>query len=155
MVEPRIAPARVIGWREWLVLPDLGVSSIKAKIDTGARSSALHAFDMQLIEEDGIRRVQFAIHPDQRRDRRIITATAEILEHREIRSSNGQITLRPVIVTHVTLFGLTFPIELTLANRDQMGFRMLLGRQALRERFLVDSGQSYLGGHRKKKKKKS
>jgi hypothetical protein len=143
----------VIGWREWLALPDLGIRRIKAKVDTGARSSALHAFDVEEYAEDGKTWVRFGIHPIQRRDDVIIEAVAEVLEHRSVRSSSGRSTVRPVIVTPVQLLGITWPVELTLANRDQMGFRMLLGREAFRQRFLVDAGKSYYGGAPRKKKR--
>ncbi|MBX3438127.1 MAG: ATP-dependent zinc protease [Planctomycetaceae bacterium] len=144
--EPERLP--VIGWREWCVLPDLGVPGVKAKIDTGARSSCLHAFDVETVRRRGQRFVRFKVHPLQRNDGYMIAAEAEVLEIRSIRSSNGEVTDRPVIVTHVELMGERWPIELTLANRDAMGFRMLLGREALRRRFLVEPGRSYLAGKR-------
>lgn len=138
----------VLGWREWCGLPDLGVPRVKAKIDTGARSSSLHAFDVEMLKRQGQTFVRFKIHPRQRNDSYIIETEAEVLEVRSVRSSNGEVADRPVIVTHVELMGERWPIELTLANRDAMGFRMLLGREALRRRFLVDSGRSYLAGKR-------
>ena len=134
----------VIGWREQVALPDLGIQQIKAKIDTGARSSALHAFDVEIFKRDGKRMVRFKIHPYQRDTHRTITAEAELLDQRQVRNSGGQTQVRPVIQTTIELNGYTFPIELTLTNRDVMGFRMLLGRQAVRRRFLVDAGQSFL-----------
>lgn len=135
-----------IGWREWLSLPDLGISWIKAKIDTGARSSTLHAFDLEPFHQNGTSMLRFKIHPQQRNTQDTITAEAELLEERHVRSSTGHTQLRPVISTIVDLNGLSWPIELTLTSRDQMGFRMLLGRQAVRQRFLVDSGRSFLWG---------
>ena len=147
----------IIGWREELALPELGISQVKAKIDTGARSSALHAFDIQIFERSGIQMVRFKVHPYQRDTHRTVMAEAELLDQREVRNSGGQSQLRPVIQTPVELNGYTFPIELTLTNRDVMGFRMLLGRQALRGRFLVDVSRSFLyssTGSRKIKNKR-
>lgn len=142
-----------IGWREWVALPDLGVTRIKAKIDTGARSSALHAFDLEHFRRRGHDMVRFAIHNLQRSNKRVIVAEAEMLDERVVRSSNGVNALRPVILTRVELLGESWPIELTLASRDEMGFRMLLGRQAVRGRFLIDPGRSYLAGRPPKKPK--
>lgn len=134
----------VIGWREHLCLPELGITQIKAKIDTGARSSALHAFVIETFEHNGKAMIRFEVHPYQRDTHRSAIAQAELLDWREVRNSGGQAQLRPVIVTTVELGNYTFPIELTLTNRDVMGFRMLLGRQAVRQRFLVDAGKSFL-----------
>lgn len=144
----------VIGWREWVGLPDLGIKTIKAKVDTGARSSSLHAFDLEEFDRDGDNWVRFKIHPVQRKNERTIEAEAKVLEYRSVRSSSGKAARRPVIVTNVELLGATWPVELTLANRDDMGFRMLLGREAFRRRFLVDAGKSYYGGKPKRKKKR-
>lgn len=143
----------IIGWREWVELPDFGIKAIKAKVDTGARSSSLHAFDLQEFEREGVKWVRFKLHPIQRRSDYSIELEAIVLEFRSVRSSSGKATLRPVIVTKVALLGTVWPIELTLANRDEMGFRMLLGREAFRQRFLVDAGKSYYGGKPKRKKK--
>ncbi|MFZ4641525.1 MAG: ATP-dependent zinc protease [Nodosilinea sp.] len=133
-----------IGWREWIALPELGVDAIKAKIDTGARSSALHAFDLERFELEGQAMVRFQAHPIQRDDSHIVIIEAALLEDRMVRNSGGQAELRPVIVTAVQVGTMVWPIELTLTNRDEMGFRMLLGRQAVRRRYLVDPGHSYL-----------
>lgn len=137
-------PLPIIGWREHLALPDLGIREVKAKIDTGARSSALHAFDVVIFECDGKKRVRFKVHPYQRDTTRTVTAEAELIEQRQVRSSGGHSQIRPVIQTTVELNGARWLIELTLTNRDVMGFRMLLGRQAVRKRFLVDAGKSFL-----------
>ena len=145
---------RVIGWREWVGLPDLGIRYIKAKVDTGARSSALHAFDLETFDRDGEPWVSFAVHPVQRKTDRCKRLESRVLENRSVRSSRGATSLRPVIVTNVMLLGVIWSVELTLANRDQMGFRMLLGRQAFRERFLVDAAHSYYGGKPRRKKRK-
>jgi len=146
---------QVIGWREWVGLPDLGVKVIKAKVDTGARSSSLHAFDIHEFEEEGEKFVRFKVHPIQRRTDMTVESVAKILEYRFVRSSSGKASRRPVIVTNVSLLGFSWPVELTLANRDAMGFRMLLGREAVRRRFLVDAGNSYFGGRPKRKRKKT
>lgn len=122
----------------------MGISGIKAKIDTGARSSALHAFDIKVFTRDTHEMVRFKVHPYQRNTKETVIAEAELLEHRTVRSSTGHHQVRPVIETIVELGGQQWTIELTLTNRDVMGFRMLLGRQAVRQRFLVDSGQSFV-----------
>jgi hypothetical protein len=142
----------IIGWREMLVLPELGISEIKAKIDTGARSSALHAFHIEKIIKNGKNMVKFQVHPYQRDSHTTITSEAELLEYREITNSGGHTQLRPVIKTIVKLGHQSWPIELTLTNRDVMGFRMLLGRQAVRKKFLVDPGGSFLLTHFEKHK---
>lgn len=134
----------IIGWRERLALPELAIATIKAKIDTGARSSAIHAFDIELFEKEDIAFVRFKVHPIQRSRKKVITAEAPLLDEREVRNSGGKAESRPVISTLVSLGDKQWPIELTLTDRDQMGFRMLLGREAVRRRFLVDPGKSYI-----------
>lgn len=143
----------IIGWREWVRLPDLGVKSIKVKVDTGARSSSLHAYDLNEFERAGEKWIRFKIHPVQRMTNEVIQTEAKILEFRSVRSSSGKAAIRPVIVTNIELLGVLWPVELTLANRDEMGFRMLLGREAFRQRFYVDAGKSYYGGKPKRKMK--
>lgn len=137
----------VIGWREQVALPKLGISEIKAKIDTGARSSSLHAFHLEKFQRQEKQMVRFQVHPYQRDSHRTVTAEAELFDWREVRNSGGYTQLRPVIQTIVELGGKEWLIELTLTNRDVMGFRMLLGRQAIRRRFLVDAGKSFLQSH--------
>ncbi|MEO0539313.1 MAG: ATP-dependent zinc protease [Cyanobacteria bacterium P01_A01_bin.105] len=144
----------VIGWREWLSLPDLGIARVKAKIDTGARSSALHAFNIEVFTRGGIEFVRFQMHPRQRSRQLVVSAEAKLLDQRNIRSSSGQAQQRPVIQTMVKLGPHRWPIELSLTNRDDMGFRMLLGRQAVRYQFLVDSGQSYVRSSKRLAKRK-
>lgn len=139
-----IASLPSLGWREWVRLPELGVTPIKAKIDTGARSSALHAIDIHLIQQQDQKRVHFQVHPLQRDTRLTIPTSAPLLDQRLVRSSNGKAEMRPVILTQVCLGERCWPIELTLTNRSMMGFRLLLGRQALSGRYLVDSSQSFL-----------
>lgn len=142
----------IIGWREWVGLPDFGIQKIKVKVDTGARSSSLHAFDLQQFERDDQTWVRFQIQPIQRKTTKTDPIEVPVLEFRYIRSSTGKATKRPVIITNVELLGVSWPVELTLARRDKMGFRMLLGRQAVRQRFLVDPGSSYYGGRPARKK---
>jgi len=137
-----------IGWREWVALPAFGVRAVKAKIDTGARSSTLHAFDVELFRRAGKPYVRFTVHPYQRSVEGEVTAEARLLDMRNVRNSGGKVELRPVVETAVVLGDLTWTIELTLTGRDEMGFRMLLGRQAVRNRFLVDPSRSYLLGKR-------
>ena len=155
MVKKRDAELKTIGWREWVKLPELGIKNIKAKVDTGARSSSLHAYDMKLYEVNGQEYVKFKVHPIQRNTKKIIETKAAVLEHRKVRSSSGKAVLRPVILTQFEIFGISWPIELTLANRDEMGFRMLLGREAIRNRMLVDSGKSYYNGKPVRRSKRS
>ena len=143
----------VIGWREWVKLPDLNVKNIKVKVDTGARSSALHAHEVKEFEKNGETWVRFKIHPNQRNSDKTVEAEAKVLEYRMVKNTGGKATKRPVILTNVILLGVTWGIELTLANRDEMGFRMLLGREAVRRRVMIDPGGSYYGGRPKRKKK--
>lgn len=144
---------QVIGWREWVALPELNVRKIKAKIDTGARSSSIHAFDVETYHENEIERVRFSIHPMQTRDDIFIDADVPILERRLVKSSNGEVSQRIVIRTTLMIRKQPMQVDLTLANRDAMGFRMLVGREAIRTRFLVDSGASFLAGRLSRKKK--
>ena len=133
----------VIGWREWVCLPDLLALPIKAKIDTGARTSSIHSFGTRRFTERGEPWVEFQIHPVQRHRIPEIICTAPIKDERLVRSSSGEAGKRLVIETTAQLAGLSWPIELTLADRDVMGFRMLLGREALRGRFLIDPASSF------------
>jgi len=136
----------VIGWREWLALPAFGIAGIKVKVDSGARSSTLHAFGLGSEERLPGQRVRFQLHPLQRDTSQTVTVEAEVIDERWVRSSSGKATLRPVIRSQAVLGGWRFPLEITLVRRDLMGFRMLLGRQAIRRRFLVDPGRSFLAG---------
>ncbi len=147
----KLMPA--IGWREWIKLPDFHDVKVKAKIDTGARSSSIHAFDIQRFEHKGSDYIRFSLHPNQRDEKNVVVCEAELLEYRTVRSSGGHESRRPVVITHVELMGKRWPVELTLANRKVMGFRMLLGREGMRGRFVVDPAASYLGGKKKKRKK--
>jgi hypothetical protein len=154
---PPSVPASLpsVGWREWLELPELGIKHVKAKVDTGARSSSLHAEDIEIFQSRGHVKVRFVVLPLQRSRVRAVTCEAVLHDERYVKSSNGQRELRPVIRTAVGWKGQSWAIDVTLTSRDLMGFRMLLGREAVRQRFVVDAGRSFLGGRPKKKKKKS
>ena len=140
---------QVIGWREFVTFPDLKIPRVKAKIDTGARSSAIHAFNIQELGQNGKRIIRFQVHPLQGDSQTTITAEAELLEYRKIRNSGGTAQLRPVIKTNIEIAKQIWSIELSLTDRDVMGFRLLLGRQAVRNKFLVDPGKSFLLSNRK------
>lgn len=151
--KPAVSAARrryrdlpIIGWREWLAIPTLGIAGIKAKIDTGARSSSIHALHIRTLTERGAPHVSFMVYPEQRRRSPAIECLAEIRDERVVKSSTGHEQRRYVIQATGCLGGLIWPIELTLANRAPMGFRMLLGREAIRGRFLVDPDHSFLAG---------
>lgn len=141
----------IIGWREWVGLPAFGIERLKAKVDTGARTSALHAVNIHYVSRHGKVWVRFDLHPRQRTTKQIVHCEAQLLEERYITDSGGKRTLRPVIVLDLELAGELFPAELTLVSRDTMGFRMLLGRQALKSRCVVNPGRSYLATSRAKK----
>jgi hypothetical protein len=141
-----------LGWREWVDLPELGLTNIKAKVDTGARTSALHAFELRTFEENGRQRIEFKMHPNQRDQQTVVVCTADIKDEREVRDSGGHREKRWVIETPVEIGGETWAVELTLTARDDMLFRMLLGRTAMQGRAIVDPSRSYLTGRRMKKK---
>ena len=133
----------LLGWREWIALPDLGLPHIKAKIDTGARTSCLHAFKVKGFRRKGVRWVRFRVHPHPTDREAQIECEAQVKDRRWVTDSGGHRTLRYVIETAVVIGENQHVIELTLTNRDNMKFRMLLGRTAMRGRFLVDPEQSY------------
>lgn len=135
-----------VGWREWIRFPDLDLPPIKAKVDTGARTSALHAFDLRRETRDGVEWAVFEVHPHQRDDETSMTVAAPIVDERAITSSNGDVEDRLVVRMRVTLGERDHDIEVTLTNRDSMGFRMLLGRTAIAGTALVDPSHSYLLG---------
>lgn len=148
---PKPSKLPAVGWREYVALPSLGIDRIKAKVDTGARTSALHAINILYVTRGGSTFVKFEVHPKQRSTKRLIHCEAPLLEERYVTDSGGKRTLRPVIGTEVLIATKLVRVELTLVSRDEMGFRMLIGRQAIKSDFVVDPGRSYLGGGRKKK----
>ena len=139
-------PNAIIGWKEWIGLPDLGIPAVKAKIDTGARTSALHIFNLEEFVADGRRMVRFGIHPLQRRKDIQRFCEAPVLEKRRVKDSGGHIEKRYVIRTTAVMGAVSWPIDITLTNRDLMLFRMLLGRTAIENRFLINPGRSYRTG---------
>ena len=136
-----------LGWREWVALPELGVPAIKAKVDTGARTSALHTFGIEPYRKQGVQRVRFSLHPMQRTTAGAVVCDAVVHDRRSVRDSGGHSETRWVITTQLKLAGRTIHPEVTLTNRDGMLFRMLLGRTALQElAAMVDPARSYLTG---------
>ena len=134
-----------IGWREEVVLPQFTRRKIKVKVDTGARTSALHVTNLEIINRGRSKIAKFTVHPEQDSSKPAYKCEAKVIEVRKIKSSTGHATLRPVIETEVVLGGESFVTELPLVNRELMGFRMLLGRKALKKRFVVNVAKSYMG----------
>lgn len=145
MSEP-VHSSTIAGWREWVALPAIDVPWIKAKLDTGARTSSLHAFDMEEFERDGESFVRFGVQPWQGSDEDAVTVECPVLDRRSVRSSSGHSEERIVVLLEIVLLGKTLTAEVTLTNRDSMGFRMLIGREALEQGFAVDAAQSFIGG---------
>ncbi|MFV8818588.1 ATP-dependent zinc protease [Haliea sp. E17] len=141
-----MAEKQQLGWREWVAFPDLKLPRIKAKVDTGARTSALHAFFTEPFERDGAPWVRFGVHPQQKDISEVVECEAPVLEQRVVRDSGGHEELRYVIETTLAIGGSTRRVEVTLTDRDSMKFRVLIGRTAMRGRYLVDPGRSYLSG---------
>lgn len=146
MEQPEPHSSRVLGWREWISFDSWSVPFVKAKVDTGARTSSLHAFGVESFERDTSEWVRFEVHPWQRSEQDPVIVEAPLLDRRSIKSSTADVQHRPVVSASVLIAGVATEIEITLTNRDEMGFRMLLGREAIRDQFLVDPGRSYLGG---------
>jgi hypothetical protein len=142
-----------VGWREWVSLPELGLSMVKAKIDTGARTSSLHAFEVRDFEEDGVHRVEFKMHPLQLDNSTVVVCVADIIDERVVSDSGGHREKRFVIATPVHIGEHTWDIEINLTSRDDMRFRMLVGRTALGGRAIVDPARSYLVGKKRRKGK--
>ena len=135
-----------LGWREWVSLPDLGLPQIKAKVDTGARTSAIHAFALKTYEKDGEERVEFRMHPNQKDVETVVVCDAAIVDKRVVTDSGGHKEERFVIETTLQIGGHEWPIEATLTARDDMLFRMLIGRTAMKGRAIVNPGRSYVVG---------
>ena len=141
-----------LGWREWAALPDLGLPAIKVKVDTGARTSALHAFYTEKYRLDSVDMVKFRIHPIQRNFDFQVECHAPLVDFREVSDSGGHREMRYVIETSIVIGNSNWPIEITLTNRDNMRFRMLLGRRAMEARTVIEPGASYLNGKLKARK---
>jgi len=150
VITPKQTPQIVVGWREWLSLPGLGIPAIKAKVDTGARTSALHAFYVERFCQHGKSHVRFGVHPLQRRRDLAVTCIAELLDQRVVTDSGGHREQRWVIETPVRLGEAQWSMELTLTDRDSMLFRMLLGRTSMAGRIVVNPEGSYLASKRPK-----
>lgn len=145
LVYPRRHMARVtIGWREWVALPELGVAELKAKVDTGADNSSLHAFNLKWFDRDGAPWVRFTVHPRQRKRTPTVPCEAEVIAERRVRNPGGRLELRPVIRTTVVVAGVPVEALVNLTTRDEMTFRMLLGRRTVRG-FIIDPARSYVG----------
>lgn len=140
-----------LGWREWCALPDLGIPAIKAKIDTGAKTSCLHTFCIEPYTEQGVDYIRFKVHPLQKNEQMILECIAPIKDMREVSDSGGHKEMRYVIETPIQIGDKHRLIEMSLTNRDSMRFRMLLGRRAMEENTLVDPAASYLNGRLKAK----
>ena len=136
----------VLGWREWVALPDLGLPALKAKIDTGAKTSALHAFYTEQYQLDGVDMVKFLIHPIQKNFDFHVECHTPIVDFREVTDSGGHREMRYVNESNIVIGKRQWPIELTLTNRDTMRFRMLLGRRAMENQAVVEPEASYLNG---------
>lgn len=140
-----MATKTTIGWREWVQLPDLGITEIKAKVDTGADNSSLHAFNIERFEIDDEPYVRFEIHPRQRKRKPIIQCEAQVVGEKKVKNPGGRAEVRPVIRTRLVVAGIEIDAKVNLTTRDEMTFRMLLGRRSLRKLFLIDPGRSYVG----------
>ena len=134
-----------LGWQEWVSFPEWDINFIKAKVDTGAKTSSLHAEDISIFSKDGKDWVEFTIYPWQKNNSDAKSISAELIGFRKVRSSSGSQEKRPVVMTGISVAGISFETEITLTNRELMGFRMLLGRKALDRRFAVITSRSHLG----------
>jgi hypothetical protein len=143
-MKKKLIEQKLIGWREWVALPALGIPRIKTKIDTGARTSSLHAFSLNLFQENGKQKIRFEMHPFQKNQEIIVSCVADIIDKRPITDSGGHREERYVICTPLAIGGEIWPIEITLTERDNMLFRMLLGRRAIRRKFIINPAKSFL-----------
>jgi len=146
---------RIAGWREWVGLPALGVGQIKAKLDTGARTSALHAFNKETFWRDEELWVRFFVHPFQKDDKKVIACESAVEGIRTVTNPGGRRQKRLVIRADITLGGETWPIDLSLTDRDEMGFRLLIGRTAMHRKLIIDPDRSYRLGKRRRVKRKA
>ncbi len=144
----KVTEKPMLGWREWVSLPALNLDPIKAKIDTGARSSALHAFSIEKYHKGGALWVMFALHPLQTREDIVVECHAAVKDRRLVSDSGGHKQRRYVIETPLLIGQTLITAEMTLTNRDSMRFRMLLGRTAMNGHFIIDPAASYLQGNR-------
>ncbi|MDC7236078.1 MAG: RimK/LysX family protein [Spirochaetales bacterium] len=135
-----------IGWREWISFPDWGIEYTKVKVDTGARSSSLHVGDLEYFQEKDEEWVSFFVYPWQESTKDKVRIKAKVLDYKQVKSSSGCKDRRPVISADLVVAGRRISTELTLSNRSEMGFRMLLGRASIRKGFIIYPGRSYLGG---------
>lgn len=138
-----------LGWREWCALPELDLPAIKAKVDTGAKTSALHTFKIEPFTENGVGYVRFWVHPLQRNVNLVRECVAPIKDERVVSDSGGHKEMRYIIETRVLIGDKGWPIEMSLTNRDTMRFRMLLGRRAMERTAVVDPSLSYVNGRLK------
>ncbi len=134
---------QIAGWREWASLPELGIFRIKAKMDTGARTSCIHAFEVEPFERDGVQWVRFLVHPEQDNNDLVISCEAEVVDFRAVTDSGGHREMRYVIKTLIQFGQKSWAAEFTLTNRDTMKFRMLVGRTTMNERLVIDPSLSY------------
>ena len=144
-----------VGWREWVSLPDLGIDKIKVKVDTGARTSAIHATELSPFEEDGVKRIAFNVHTHRRDHDQFVRCVADIFDQRSVTNSGGQSEERWVIQTGLTIGDYSWPIAMTLTARPDMRFRMLLGRNAMEDRIVVDPAKSFVWGRHRSKPRKT
>lgn len=148
------SPFLIVGWKEWVSLPELGLPLIKAKIDTGAATSSIHAYNISYVTKDGKKFVEYELHPLQKNKKVIIKCVSPLVEYRKVRSSSGKLQTRPVIRTAIKIGNFSWYIDLNLTNRDSMGMRMLIGREALSGRILVNPKHRFLYGKIASKKAK-
>lgn len=139
----------VMGWREWVSLPELAIPAIKAKIDTGAKTSALHAFRIETFQKNDENHVRFWIHPMRKKKHIELICEARVYDKRSVKDSGGHAEERYVIQTPVSIGGRTWNIDITLTDREDMIFRMLLGRSAINsENIIIDPSASYVHGRK-------
>jgi hypothetical protein len=140
---------KLVGWKEWISLPEIGITAMQCKVDTGAKTSALHAFKVDSFESNGQLWVRFSVHLDEMDLSKIQACEAKVVDKRSVTDSSGNISDRFFIETTLEIGESHYPIQVSLTDRDTMKFNMLLGRSALRKgHFIVDSSKSYLQGNK-------